>query len=106
MRTSTLWRGSASRLMAGFFFLFALQAKAQTPVPNVNGQWQVEGVASGPWIFDLISDGKTVTGRVRQHGALAGPARLFDGRVDGSTISFKVKNFVVTNVEKEISFVR
>jgi hypothetical protein len=91
-------------LAAGIFFLFILQGASQTPTPNVNGQWRVEGVASAPWVFDLASDGKTVTGRIRQRGPAVGPAVIFDGRLDGSTISFKVTGPVSTNVAREITF--
>jgi hypothetical protein len=46
-------------------------------------RWQAPGVLGGPWNFDLIVEGTTVTGTV-------GPQDIYDGNVEGSGISFKV----------------
>ena len=68
----------------------AQMTSAAVPAGSASGTWQVTtGVAYAPWTFDLTQTGTTLTGTVRQEGGLRGPARIRDGSVRGSTLSFK-----------------
>jgi hypothetical protein len=93
--------------IAGLVLLIAyvaFGAAQTTPTANISGRWEVDGVMSGPWVFDLAESGGVVTGRVSQHGSLPGPAEIYDGKTTGVVLTFKIKNPVVTGVTREITF--
>jgi hypothetical protein len=82
---------------------YAALGAAQT-TPNISGRWEVDGVTSGPWVFDLAESSGVITGRVSQHGSLPGPAEIHEGKATGASLTFKIKNPVVTGVTREITF--
>ena len=63
--------------IVGFVLLAANAAAAAaaaqiTPAAGISGRWEVDGVMSGPWTFDLAESGGVITGKVWQHGSLLG----------------------------------
>lgn len=79
--------------------LFVALVMAQAPVPATPsgpaGRWQVTAVPSAPWIFEFTvagtTDGTTLQGTIRQGGAQGTPVAITDGKINGTTITFKVK---------------
>ena len=93
--------------VAGLVLLIAYAgsgAAQTTPAVNISGRWEVEGVSSGPWIFDLTESSGVIAGRVSQHGSLPGPVEIYEGKSTGASLTFKIKNPVVTGVTREITF--
>ena len=95
--------------IVGFVLLAANAAAAAaaaqiTPAAGISGRWEVDGVMSGPWTFDLAESGGVITGKVWQHGSLLGPAEIYEGKATGGSLTFKIKNPVVTGVTREITF--
>ena len=70
--------------------------------PNpATGSWKAEDVPFAPWRITLTAAGATVTGTVsqgatdRMQGARTdqtGPVEIYDGAVDGDSVSFKCKS--------------
>lgn len=85
------------------FILCPIAAWAQS-APDLNGRWEAEGVTAGPWIFDLAVSGNVVTGYIAQHSGVFGPSKIFDGKVEGNTVTFKARNPIITPAIKEITF--
>jgi hypothetical protein len=52
------------------------------------GTWEANRF-KGPWIINLQASGPTVTGKLWQDGGFTGPVPIFDGRIDGNTVSFR-----------------
>lgn len=68
-------------------------APATRPVPaptGPSGRWRITDVAGAPWTFELNADGSSLTGTVQQSGSPNNPMSIAAGKVDGTTISFKV----------------
>jgi hypothetical protein len=97
--------------------LSAQARSGSTPVNPTNspdGRWTANTNGAGPWTFEFKSQGKTLTGTVRQNGPPEAPIAITDGKVDGTRISFKVKSpdgartitFVGRVSAGEISFLR
>ncbi len=93
-----------SELSAGGTALFGTDAAPEFTIKRaVSGaeRWVAsDGVAFSPWTFDLKIDGGTVTGVAGQSASdvasgyvtsMAGPFEIYDGKVDGSAIDFKLK---------------
>ncbi len=83
------------------------------------GRWRATAVPNAPWTFEFAVAGTSLTGTVQQGGAsstgLTGnPVSIAAGKVDGTTISFKVlspdaERMITFNGRvsgNEISFVR
>jgi|GEM_PF-4233631 len=107
------------RLLPGSALYFAavfLVVAAQAPAPAIApaGRWQVAMVPNAPWVFEFTVDGSTLSGTIRQSGAENSPVPITDGKVSGTTITFKVKSpdggrLITFNgrfTDREISFVR
>jgi pimeloyl-ACP methyl ester carboxylesterase len=62
-------------------------AGAQT---GITGTWRAEGIGAGSWTLALAADGSRLTGRVSSCTSL--PVEIYEGRIDGSTISFKCQS--------------
>jgi hypothetical protein len=75
----------------------AVPSRASGPA----GRWQVTGVQKTPWTFEFKVDGTTLTGTVRQNGAPDSPVDIAEGKVDGTTIAFKVRT---PDAERAITF--
>jgi hypothetical protein len=60
---------------------------------TATGTWETGRQTLGPWIFKLEANGNTLAGRVWQSGGVVGPVEIFDGRIDGNTLSFKYRFF-------------
>jgi hypothetical protein len=82
-----------------FLLVFALAvpvfANAQS---GITGTWKVKDVGFAPWTIKLQADGTKLTGTVQQSPInrasgmmtdLTQPIEIFDGSIDGDTISFK-----------------
>jgi hypothetical protein len=54
------------------------------------GRWQVTEVPNAPWLFEFTADSTFLTGTIRQSGAQNIPVSIAGGKIDGTTISFKV----------------
>jgi hypothetical protein len=68
-----------------------------TPLPPT-GTWEAQGVPYAPWVLNLRAEGNTLIGIVRQaqfdlpnggKTALTNPAPIYDGTIQGNTVSFK-----------------
>jgi hypothetical protein len=57
---------------------------------NVAGKWLVTSVPYEPWTFEFTSDGTSLNGTIRQGGNSGSPVTIAAGKIDGTTISFKV----------------
>lgn len=67
--------------------LTAQPLRAQT---DPTGTWRVDGNGPNlPWTLILRADGTTLTGVVRNCASNRGESSLFDGAVNGATVSFK-----------------
>src|ERR1700689_2055234 len=64
------------------------QAGAQTI--DATGVWLATDVPYAPWTVKLKQDGTKLTGTMEQNGALRGPVDIYEGKIDGTAISFKV----------------
>jgi hypothetical protein len=105
-------------VIAMLFALYAssLIGSAQTPTPanSPAGKWQVTMVPNAPWVFEFTVDGTNLLGTIRQSGAANDPVTITDGKISGTTLSFKVKSpdgvrtitFTGRVNGNEISFVR
>jgi hypothetical protein len=74
------------------FHVAASRTIAQkTPVTTsgVTGTWEIGTDYYGPWVFRLHAEGDVLTGQVWEEGGLTGPADIFDGRINGSTLALK-----------------
>jgi TonB family protein len=92
-------------LSGGYWLAFGAQ-EAQAPTSQSDGPtgtWRVEDVAYAPWTLVLHADGTTLTGTVIQAQTnraggqigittLTAPVAIYDGTIDGNTISFKCKS--------------
>src|SRR6185369_7658207 len=60
---------------------------------RVDGAWQADSPTQGvPWTVSLKSDGSRIYGTVSACASREGVFEIFDGRVDGDSISFKCKS--------------
>ncbi len=59
---------------------------------DVTGTWVATGVPYAPWTVQLKQDGAMLTGTMRQNGGLPGPVDIYEGSIDGSSISFKANS--------------
>jgi hypothetical protein len=95
-------------LIWGFLVVLLLSSMAgatqNVSSESIAGRWEADGMPSGPWTFDLKTEGNTITGWVFQHGGIPGPIEIYDGRINGNTVTFKAKNPVVSTVTKLITF--
>jgi len=73
-----------------FLSLFIITAAVQSE--TVSGVWVVNDVPYAPWTLELKQNGTSLTGSVRQNGALTGPSEIYAGSVNGTTLSFKAKS--------------
>jgi len=64
-------------------------ARPATPT-GPGGVWQVQLVPNAPWTFDLTVDGESLNGTVLQSISGNSPVTLTSGKVDGTSITFKV----------------
>src|SRR5579862_6946508 len=78
----------ALRLLA--VSLFALWLSAQAP--DVSGTWLATGVPYEPWTVKLTQDGSRLTGTMEQNGGLRGQVAIYEGRIEGSAVSWKAKS--------------
>ena len=94
-----------------------IAARAITPAPvqtGPAGRWQATAVPNAPWTFEFTAAGAILTGTIQQGGASSSPVSIAAGKVDGTTISFKVlspdaERMIAFNGRvngNEISFVR
>jgi hypothetical protein len=90
-------------------------APASTPVAaGPAGRWQTTTVPNAPWTFEFTVAGTLLTGTIQQNGTPSSPMSITAGKVDGTTISFKVlspdaERMIAFNGRvngNEISFVR
>ena len=77
------------------------QAPAPAPTGGPAGRWQVTAVPNAPWLFEFTVDGSVLQGTIRQGGAQGSPVTITDGKIDGTTIVFKVKT---PDGQRSISF--
>jgi len=73
-----------------FLSLFIITVAVQSE--TVSGVWVVNDVPYAPWTLELKQNGTSLTGSVRQNGALTGPSEIYAGSVNGTTLSFKAKS--------------
>ena len=68
----------------------AFTTQAQT---GPTGTWRVESPTPGTtWTVALRADGPRLTGAVRTCLSLGGTQEIYEGKIDGNTISFKCKS--------------
>ena len=72
---------------------------AQTTAPV--GKWQVTAVPNTPWVFEFTAEGTALHGTIRQSGAQNTPVTITDGKISGTTFTFKVKS---PDGERSITF--
>ena len=58
--------------------------------PAITCTWRAEAVGAGPWTVALTAEGPRLTGRVSACTSL--PVEIYEGSIDGDTISFKCKS--------------
>jgi hypothetical protein len=66
-----------------------------------SGRWQTTGLPSTPWTFEFTVSGTSLTGTAQQTTAPTGAVSIAGGKVNGTTISFKVLS---PDAERTISF--
>jgi TAP-like protein len=72
--------------------VFVVTSAIGTPT-QFAGEWKVELQYPGqPLIFELKTEGMTLTGIVRPPRAGVQPLEIFDGKIEGTTITFKFKS--------------
>jgi hypothetical protein len=76
---------------------------AVTPSPRTGaaGRWQVTGVPNAPWIFEFRVNGTSLTGTIQQSGVAGNPVGIAGGKVEDTTISFKVLS---PDAERTVTF--
>ena len=112
---SHLFMAHARTRRAAFCAAFVFLAVGCTPAVRVKnasapagqsvpptGIWKVQDVPYAPWTLNLRAVGNTVTGTVNQsrnHGGdefrfttLTEPVEIYDGTIQGNTVSFKFNN--------------
>jgi hypothetical protein len=65
------------------------------------GRWQTTGLPSTPWTFEFTVSGTSLTGTVQQAPAPSSAVSIAGGKINGTTISFKVLS---PDAERTISF--
>jgi hypothetical protein len=70
-------------------FASSPSSKAQVEV-NITGRWQVTEVPNAPWVFEFAVDGTALTGTIQQSRGPGGAVSIAGGKIDGTTISFKI----------------
>ncbi|HEV8366421.1 MAG TPA: alpha/beta hydrolase [Pyrinomonadaceae bacterium] len=72
--------------------VFFITSTIETPT-QFAGEWKVELQFPGqPLIFELKTDGSTLTGVLQPPRAGLQPIEIFDGKIDGNTMTFKFKS--------------
>lgn len=86
----TLSRPLVIAILALAFSGVQRQLYAQTI--DATGTWIATGVPYAPWTIQLKQDGSKLTGTMRQNGGLPGPVDIYEGSIDGTSISFKANS--------------
>ena len=69
----------------------ALQAQQPVAASNgLSGRWQVMEVPNAPWVFEFTATETALSGTIRQSGTQNSPVNIAAGKIDGTTISFKI----------------
>jgi hypothetical protein len=76
--------------MTKALLLFALLLGQQGA--NFSGVWTASDVTNAPWILTLTQSGTKLTGSVQQTGGPPGISQIFDGLVEGNSVSFKARS--------------
>ena len=76
--------------IAGFIFCLTLfgSLTSQLLAADVTGKWAAQSENGPSWIFNLKSDGSTVTGTIQGNDGKDRP--INEGKLEGSDISFSV----------------
>ena len=57
---------------------------------DLAGRWQVAEVPNAPWVFEFTGGSLSLSGSIRQSAGQTDPVSIAAGKIDGTTVSFKV----------------
>jgi hypothetical protein len=88
-------RNASLALSLSLLTVFALPSvcgaqSAAAAANDLAGRWQVADVPNGPWVFEFTGDSISLSGAIRQSAGQSNPVSIAAGKIDGTTISFKI----------------